>query len=121
MILLLQTARIYSLTKFLRLLFFVGIAVLLWATLTPASDAVQINDKIAHCLAFLMLAVAGLRAWPHSPVALVVGLLFLGAGIELVQALPFIHRDANLLDWIADAIGIGIAVCTEIVARPSDR
>jgi VanZ family protein len=38
---------------------------------------------------------------------LLVGLSLFGAFIEVVQAIPALHRDSDVKDWIADTIAAG--------------
>jgi len=63
------------------------------------------SDKVEHIVAFLTLA--GLSAWAYprsSRVRLLVGLSLFGAAIELVQAIPALHRDSDVVDWLADTV-----------------
>lgn len=75
----------------------------------------RIWDKLAHFLAYFFLAVLlgaalvltfprrrGIPAW-----VLLIGLAY-GVVDELLQ--PFVRRDATLLDWVADAVGVWTAV-----------
>ena len=58
-----------------------------------------------------VLASLGAFAYPGRPFRTVgAGLAAFGVLIELVQALPFIHRDAEVLDVVADVIGIAAAL-----------
>jgi hypothetical protein len=60
-------------------------------------------DKIQHIVAFLVLAVLGHWAYPEvKKRKLLLGLMILGALIELAQMIPAIHRDSDPYDWIAD-------------------
>jgi VanZ family protein len=71
------------------------------------------SDKVLHVLAFTALGLLGSVAYPRlSPVKLVFGLSAFGGLIELVQLIPSLHRDAELMDWIADTA----AVATIVVA-----
>jgi len=64
-------------------------------------------DKAEHFIAFYTLTALALAAFPrHSLLRIAVLLSVFGAGIELVQALPFIHRDCDFWDWVADTIAI---------------
>jgi hypothetical protein len=61
------------------------------------------SDKIQHVTAFAVLGLLGAWAFPKlRPLALVVRLSLFGAAIELAQAIPSLHRDSDVLDWIAD-------------------
>jgi hypothetical protein len=64
-------------------------------------------DKAEHFLAFYVLMLLGAIAFPkRSLVAIAVALCAVGAGIEVVQALPFVNRDSDILDWAADTLAI---------------
>lgn len=63
------------------------------------------NDKVQHIAAFATLGLLG--AWAYARARLVgiaIGLSLFGALIELVQAIPALHRDSDVLDWLADTI-----------------
>lgn len=91
--------------------------------LTPGEDVPQTgpNDKVVHALIFVALAVAGRWAqvpWP----ALGIGLASYAALTEVLQATLPIHRDGNVPDFLADAIGICVGLllafsATRLVAR----
>lgn len=61
------------------------------------------NDKVQHIAAFATLALLGVFAYPRiALMRLLTGLSMFGAFIELVQAIPILHRDSDILDWLAD-------------------
>ena len=62
-------------------------------------------DKSNHLLAFTVLAVLGLRAYPTRTVAVLTGLLAFGGLIELLQSLTP-DRMAEWADWLADSLGL---------------
>lgn len=62
-------------------------------------------DKGNHLLAFTVLAVLGLRAYPVHTVAVLLGLLIFGGLIELLQSLTP-DRMAEWADWLADSLGL---------------
>ena len=65
------------------------------------------NDKVQHIIAFATLAALGSVAYPvTSVVRLLVGLSLFGALIEVVQAIPALHRDSDIVDWIADTAAV---------------
>lgn len=69
------------------------------------------SDKFQHIAAFTVLA--GLGAWAYrrtSLLRLAVGLSLFGAFIEVVQAIPALHRDSDVLDWIADTVAASIVL-----------
>ena len=69
------------------------------------------SDKVLHVIAFATLALLG--AWAYHrvrPVILLIGLSCFGALIEAVQAIPALHRDSELTDWLADTAAAGIVL-----------
>ena len=61
------------------------------------------NDKVQHVVAFATLALLGSFAYPRtSLLKLLVSLSLFGALIEVVQAIPALQRDSDVLDWLAD-------------------
>jgi VanZ family protein len=67
------------------------------------------SDKIQHVLAFLTLGALAFLAYPRSrPFGVGVGLSLFGALIELVQAIPALGRDSDVLDWIADTLAAAL-------------
>jgi hypothetical protein len=65
------------------------------------------NDKVQHIAAFGTLALLGSLAFPETALGhLLLRLSLFGAVIELVQAIPILHRDCDPMDWLADTIAI---------------
>ncbi|WP_240902105.1 VanZ family protein [Wenzhouxiangella sp. XN24] len=72
----------------------------------PAAAA-QVSDKLMHflayaALAFVFVGASGRRKWPRF----VLGLLLLGAAIELAQGLLVASRASEWLDMAANAGGV---------------
>jgi VanZ family protein len=97
-----------------------AIAGTLWFSLAAAPGAERFlfgSDKAAHAVAYavdtllLLFAVVWRPGRPQALVAwtvpIVLGVATLGATIEFLQATA--GRDADLRDWVADLIGIGVA------------
>jgi hypothetical protein len=91
--------------------------IVFWATLLitfviaemPPAEAPQLFswDKAEHFTAFYVLSCLAIPTFPRTSLFVIgLWLALFGATIELVQALPFIHRDCDIKDWIADVIGI---------------
>jgi len=94
-----------------RLAFFGCAAAVLVLALIPTPQALPSTgwDKSDHLLAFAVMGLLGLRAFPRNLGLSVAGLLAYGIIIELLQSLvPY--RDAEWRDVVADAIGIALAV-----------
>ncbi|RMD82997.1 MAG: VanZ family protein [Lentisphaerae bacterium] len=98
-----------------RLLFWGSVmGILVLATLPPQGTALeQCPDKPAHAVAFGMLFLLGLGAYPRLRVypgiiAGAMGIFLYGGGIELIQAgLPW--RSCSLADFIWDGVGVVMA------------
>jgi hypothetical protein len=69
----------------------------------------QFGDKFEHMLAFSVLALIGSTAYPRMPLfRLGERLSFLGAIIEVLQAIPALGRDCDIRDWFADTIAVAV-------------
>jgi hypothetical protein len=67
----------------------------------------RFGDKFEHSLAFATLTVLADFAFPAAPrLRIAERLSFLGALIEVTQSIPALHRDCDILDWIADTLAI---------------
>ena len=84
----------------------------------PGKEAISLSawDKLNHMIAFFTITFLARAAYPRMPVfRLFLMMACFGAFIELSQAIPFIHRDAEWDDWFADMIATLVAL---IVAWP---
>jgi len=110
-----------------RILFWVAAVFAVTMAVLPHPPALPTDawgDKFQHVMAFAVLAALASMGWPRAPWWKVLGLLsLLGAGIELVQAIPQLHRDADVRDWIADTLAVlaVMAAATLIIRRPKSR
>lgn len=67
----------------------------------------RFGDKFEHMLAFFTLTVLAGIGWPRRPMLrAAIGLSLIGAGIEVIQMIPFLHRDSDWRDWVADSAAI---------------
>lgn len=67
----------------------------------------RFGDKFEHMLAFSVIAVLAALAYPKVRLSRIAERLsFLGALIEITQSIPWLHRDCDIRDWIADTIAI---------------
>lgn len=80
----------------------------------------EFGDKAQHMFAFGTLAFLGALAFPRFPkLHLAERLSFLGALVEVLQAIPALHRDCDIRDWIADTIAIcAVLILMHLVYRP---
>jgi hypothetical protein len=69
------------------------------------------NDKIQHIVAFATLALLGSFAYPRAALTkLLLWLSLFGATIEVVQAIPALHRDSDVMDWLADTGAVAVVL-----------
>jgi VanZ family protein len=69
------------------------------------------SDKIQHIAAFATLALLGSFAYPRTGLLkLLAGLSLFGAFIEVVQAIPSLHRDSDVMDWLADTLAATVVL-----------
>jgi VanZ family protein len=69
------------------------------------------SDKVQHVAAFATLGLLSKLAYPAStPFQLVLRLSLFGALIEVVQAIPGLHRDSSVWDWVADTIACAVVL-----------
>lgn len=94
----------------LRLVFWAAMAFAFAMAVNPHPPEVPgaPNDKVQHVIAFATLGALGALAYrTTSLLKIAIGLSLFGALIEVVQAIPALHRDSDVLDWIADTIACG--------------
>jgi VanZ family protein len=83
----------------------------------PSDD---FGDKFNHILAFAALATLAAIAYPRFPLPrLAERLSFLGAMIEVVQAIPSLHRDCDIVDWVADTVTVIVVLSIVALVRRS--
>lgn len=76
------------------------------------------SDKVQHMLAFALLSGLGRLAYPRIRACWIfLWLSAFGALIEVVQAIPALHRDADVHDWLADSIAIAAVLFAASLVR----
>jgi VanZ family protein len=83
-----------------------GIVLSLWPGPRLPDPWFPAADKVQHAVAYAVLFMLGRQAGYRSTRALIIGLLALGAVIEVAQGFTA-TRTAEWLDLVADGIGIG--------------
>jgi VanZ family protein len=69
------------------------------------------GDKVQHMMAFATLGALAAAGWRERRLAVLFAWLAgFGAAIEVFQAIPALHRDAELLDWLADMAAAAAAL-----------
>ena len=94
----------------IKAVFWFALAIAFVLAVVPAKyDPVHLWDKVQHFAAFATLTTLGVLAYGRARLLTgAIGLVLFGGLIEVVQGLPFVHRDADFHDWLADALAISI-------------
>lgn len=89
-------------------LFWLALAFTLVMALLPQPPvALEANDKVSHMLAFAFISGLAAAAFPHRRLwELFIAMVLLGGLIEILQLIPALHRDAEVMDWVADCVAI---------------
>ena len=100
-------------TRPIRIVIFLGAcAAIAWLSVAPtsATPSVNMSDKLEHAGAYLGLALLG--AWAFRTVSwrLAGGLFALGVGLEIAQATMGWGRQGDVLDALANSVGIGLGL-----------
>lgn len=97
--------------------------VIAWLTLTPNPPAPELNrllsDKHYHAIAFAALVLPSALLYARSLIWMLPLAALFGGAIELVQ--PYMGRDAEAADLLADVIGIGVGTVLGLVLRRQIR
>lgn len=99
--------------QFMRFVFFGAVlfAVIMASLPQPPQIPGQPSDKLQHIIAFAVLTLLARLAYPGTKRwRLFVSLAALGALIKAVQAIPVLHRDPSLLDWLADCGAVAVTM-----------
>ncbi len=100
----------------------VALAVVLASLPSPMALPGNPSDKLLHALAFFVLALLAVFAFPRARVGiLLLGLAALGGAIELIQGTPQVGREASWLDWLADLGGAGFVLVMVRITRTLSR
>ena len=104
---------------FWRFLLAVTLAGAVTMALLPQPPSVPIgNDKVRHMLAFGVLTLLAVLAYPATPLHRIgERMSFLGAMIEVAQSIPALHRDCDIMDWVADTGTIGAVLLVVAIGR----
>jgi hypothetical protein len=80
------------------------------------------GDKVEHMAAFATLAALAAAAWPERNYAAIgLALSYLGATIEILQAIPALHRDCDIIDWVADTVALSLVLAAAWAIRRAAR
>ena len=95
------------------------VATILWLSLTPSPPSIPIEqgDKLGHMSAYGGTMFWFARLYLRTGVRLryAVGLVALGIALEFVQA--HVGRDFEVLDMVADAIGVSLGWAAALLIK----
>jgi VanZ family protein len=103
-----------------RIIFVVTLIGTMVAALLPNNEAPDLGggDKLNHIAAFVTLSIVAAWAWPRAALwRIALWLSALGGLIEILQAIPFIARDAEWADWYADTAAAVITLAVVWAVR----
>lgn len=110
-----------TISKLARLAFWPALAFALFMAVVskpPTLPIDSLGDKFAHMLSFFTLTVLAGTGWPRkSLLRAAMSLSVVGAGIEVMQAIPQLHRDSDWRDWVADSLAILVAMGPVLLFR----
>ena len=102
--------------RILQLAFWLAVTLTVYFCLRHVDIVLPISDKKQHAFTFGALTLLAAAAYPYRNVfAEAVALSGLGALIEFIQ--PYFGRDKDVKDWIADTIGILVALAIAAMTR----
>ena len=99
--------------KYFVILFWLSVVFAVTMAILPQSPHLpgMPSDKLQHIMAFTVMTGLACLAYPDLPKLRLLGLMIaLGAGIELAQAIPALHRDSELLDLVADSAASAVTL-----------
>ena len=109
-----------TIMRFMPLIFWLLIAVvsvLMLIELKPSTSSIPYIDKFEHAFVFILLTTTGCLAYAQKKPWVYAGLIALGALYEVLQALFTVTRQASVYDWLADIVGIAIAISIAALAN----
>jgi VanZ family protein len=98
---------IVTIQRVMRIVFWSALLIAYVCAVLPNGPEIGSSDKDGHVLAFVTLAGLARLGWSkRGALRIAVALLLFGIFIELSQATPIVHRDADVWDVVADSCGI---------------
>jgi hypothetical protein len=101
-------------TTIARTLLLTALCVTLYMAFQPHPPKLPVDswgDKFEHSLAFVTLTIRSVASFPAAKLFRVgERLSFLGALIEVVQSIPALHRDCDIVDWLTDTAAIAVVL-----------
>ena len=110
----------HRLSRPLRLgLFALATVILLILCLLPSRDLPDTGtgDRFEHTAAWFVLTITGYLLAPNRKLAIPVFALAYGAAVETLQGVVASGRHSDPLDFVADAVGVALAVAVFLIVR----
>lgn len=114
----------FSIRRFLRVGFVMGLALVLIFALLPHPPVLPYldSDSLQHGAAFAGLTIAARMAWPDLHWASIyVSLAGFGLTLEILQSMAPTGRTAELADWAADCAAIAVVLLLSEIWRHVQR
>jgi hypothetical protein len=103
-----------------RIAFWLALIFAVTMALLPKPPEVMgdVGDKYQHMLAFACLTVLASFGYPDArPLRIAERLSFVGALIEVLQSIPALQRDCQIMDWVADTGAILVTLTVLMLIR----
>jgi VanZ family protein len=104
----------------IRIAFWLALIFAVTMALVPKPPAVMgdVGDKYQHMTAFACLTLLASLGYYKTPwLRIVERLSFVGALIEVLQSIPALHRDCQIMDWVADTAAILVTIAVVMLVR----
>ena len=100
-------------------LYALAAAILLVLCVLPTRDLPDTGtgDRFEHMAAWFVLTITGYLLAPNRNLAIPVFALAYGAAIETLQGVVGSGRHSDPLDFMADAVGVALAVAVFLIVR----
>jgi VanZ family protein len=104
-------------------LYALAAAILMALCLWPgeALPKTETGDRVEHTVAWFVLTATGYMLAPRRTLAIPAFALAYGAFVEVLQGLVPTGRHSDLLDFAADAVGVGVAIGAHLAVRRMAR
>jgi VanZ family protein len=102
---------ITTVQKLMRIAFWAALLFAYVCAVIPAAPEIGNSDKNTHMIAFFVLSYLARLGWSRKGAFWIAAALVLfGIFIELSQATPIVHRDADVWDVVADTCGVALGL-----------
>jgi hypothetical protein len=111
-----------SFKMLMRVLFWAALIFALTMAFLPKPPQIgieRLGDKFSHMLAFATLSGLGVLGFDYAfRWRVAERLAFLGAMVEVVQAIPTLQRNCDIRDWFADTASILVVMILATLMLP---